>query len=245
MLHEPATRRTFVTGMLCVGAGAVCRIVAGDDVQKNGSGVKLSFVDSQSLGGTERYLSFVTTDKPIYRAGETLYVRAVILHHATRKPLPDAPAIHSVIQIIGPKGDEVASGAIAVREGVLGFSWVVPDEQAGGEYTAKITFPQYGHTPAERKFEIRAYRSPRLKTQIKFLRDGYGPGDEVVATWHVERAEGGVPAGSKLTVVARVDDGEAFRGPATIDHEGNGTRPVPPAALRSRAVKGRWRSLST
>ena len=32
-----------------------------------------------------------------------------------------------------------------------------------------------------------------------------------------------MPAGSKLTVVARVDDGETFRGPATIDHEGNGT----------------------
>ena len=42
MLQEPATRRTFVTGMLCVGAGAVCRIVAGDDVQKDGTGVKLS-----------------------------------------------------------------------------------------------------------------------------------------------------------------------------------------------------------
>jgi alpha-2-macroglobulin-like protein len=234
MLQKPATRRTFVTGMLYVGAGAVCRIVAGDDVQMNGTGVKLGVVDSRSLGGTERYLTFITTDKPIYRAGETLYVRAVTLHHATHKPLPDAPAIHSVIHIIGPKGDEVASGTIAVQEGVLGFSWLVPDEQAGGEYTAKITFPQHGHTPAERKFEIRAYRAPRLKTQIKFLRDGYGPSDEVVATWHVERAEGGVPAGSKLTVAARVDDGETFRGPATIDHEGNGTARfrLPPVIAR-------------
>jgi alpha-2-macroglobulin-like protein len=234
MLQKPATRRTFVTGMLCVGVGTVYRIVAGDDVQQDGTGLKLSFADSRSLGGTERYLTFVTTDKPIYRAGETLYVRGVILHHVTHKPLPDAPAIHSVIHIIGPKGDELASGTVAVQEGVLGFSWLVPDEQAGGEYTAKITFPQYGHTPAERKFEIRAYRAPRLKTQIKFLRDGYGPGDEVVATWHVERAEGGVPAGSKLTVVARVDDGETFRGPATIDHEGNGTARfrLPPVIAR-------------
>jgi len=234
MLQKPATRRTFVTGMLCVGAGTVCRVVFGDDVQKNGTGVKLSLVDSRSLGGTERYLTFITTDKPIYRAGETLYVRAVILHHATHKPLPDAPVIHSVIHIIGPKGDEVASGTIAVQEGVLGFSWLVPDEQAGGEYAAKITFPQHGHTPAERKFEIRAYRAPRLKTQIKFLRDGYGPGDLVVATWHVERAEGGVPVGAKLTVVARVDDGETFRGPATIDHEGNGTARfrLPPVIAR-------------
>jgi len=73
---------------------------------------------------------------------------------------------------------------------VLGFSWQVPDEQAGGEYKAKVTFPYHGHTPAERHFDIRAYRAPRLKTQIKFLRDGYGPSDEVVTTLHVERAEG-------------------------------------------------------
>jgi hypothetical protein len=223
MLQKPVTRRAFVTGMLCVGTGTVCRIVAGEDRGKPGVDSTKGLADSQSLGGTERYLTFVATDKPIYRGGETLYVRAVILHHATHKPLPDELGIHAAIRILGPKGDQVASGAIAAQDGVLGFSWQVPDEQAGGEYTANITFPQHGHTPAERKFEIRAYRAPRLKTQIKFLRDGYGPGDEVVATWRVERAEGGVPAGASLTVVARVDDGEEFRGPATIDDQGNGT----------------------
>ena len=50
-----------------------------------------------------------------------------------------------------------------------------------GEYTTKVSYPYNGHTPSERKFDIRAYRAPRLKTQIKFLRDGYGPGEEVVA----------------------------------------------------------------
>lgn len=223
MFQKPVTRRTFVTGMLFIGTGTACRIIAGDEVSKPGTAAKPNLPDSQALGGTERYLTFVSTDKPMYRSGETLYVRGVILHHATHKPLPDDAAVHAVIEIIGPKGDAVASGAIAAQEGVLGFSWQVPDDQAGGEYTAKITYPQHGHTPAERKFDIRAYRAPRLKTQIKFLRDGYGPGDEVIATVHVERAEGGVPDGAKLTVVARIDDGETFRGPATIDAEGNGT----------------------
>jgi len=223
MLQKPVTRRTFVTGILCVGTGTVCRIIAGDDVGKAGGSAKADPADSQALGGTERYLTFVATDKPIYRGGETLYVRAVILHHATHKPLPDEPAVHASVVIIGPKGDAVALGAVAAQGGVLGFSWPVPDDQAGGEYTAQITFPHHGHTPAERKFDIRAYRAPRLKSQIKFLRDGYGEGDEVVATLRVERAEGGVPAGAKLTAVARIDDQETFRGPATIDDQGNGT----------------------
>jgi hypothetical protein len=165
-------------------------------------------------------------------------VRAVILHHATHKPLPDDPAVHATVEIIGPKGDAVATGAVAAQGGVLGFSWQVPDDQAGGEYTAKISFPFHGHTPAERKFDIRAYRAPRLKTQVKFLRDGYGPGDEVVASMHVERAEGGVPDGANLTAVARVDDHEAFRGPAAIDQQGNGTVRfrLPPAIARGEAA---------
>ncbi|MBI3860859.1 MAG: A-macroglobulin complement component, partial [Planctomycetia bacterium] len=147
-------------------------------------------------------------------------------------------AVHAAVQISGAKGDAVASGAVAAREGVLGFSWQVPDDQAGGEYTAKITFPHHGHTPAERKFDIRAYRAPRLKTQIKFLRDGYGPGDEVVATMHVERAEGGVPAGATLTAVVRIDDQESFRGPATIDLQGNSIARfrLPPAMARGEGT---------
>src|SRR5262245_20575491 len=238
MFQKPVTRRTFVTGMLCVGTGTVCGIVSGDDSRQPGGSAKPALPHSQALGGTERYLTYVSTDKPIYREGETLYVRGVILHHATRKPLPDEPVVHAAIQIIGPKGDAVASGAVAAKEGVLGFSWQVPDDLAGGEYTAKITFPQHGHTPAERTFDVRAYRAPRLKSQIKFLRDGYGPGDEVVATLHVERAEGGVPAGANLTVVARVDDGETFRGPAAIDEQGNATARfrLPPEIARGEGT---------
>jgi uncharacterized protein YfaS (alpha-2-macroglobulin family) len=220
MFQKPVTRRTFVAGMLFVGTGAACQILADD---KKGANTKLRLADAKALGGTERYLTFVSTDKPIYRAGEMLYVRAVILHHATHQPLPNTTQIHAVVEIIGPKGDAVASGAVGSEEGVMGFAWKVPDGQAGGEYTARVTFPFHGHTPAERSFDIRAYRAPRLKTQIKFLRDGYGPGDEVVATLHVERAEGGVPTGATITAVARVDDRETFRGPATMDAQGDCT----------------------
>ena len=174
-----------------------------------------------TLGGADRYLTHVSTDKPIYRPGETIYMRGVLLHHATREPLPEAQATDAIIEIKGPKGDTVASGTSAAKESVLGFSWAIPKAQAGGEYTIKVTYPMVGHPPAERKFDVRAYRAPRLKTQIKFVRDGYGAGDEVAATLHAERAEGGVPAGVPVTIIARVDGEEAFRGPGQIDQQGN------------------------
>lgn len=212
------SRRTFVAGMVFVGTGAACKLVADDE-----AGTKVKLPDSAQLGGPQRYLTYVSTDKPIYRSGDKIYVRGVILHHSTRQAPPKEAGLQAVIEIIGPKGDTVASGAVVAEDGVIGFSWQVPDDQAGGEYTTKVSFPFQGHTPSERTFDIRAYRAPRLKTQIKFLRDGYGPDEEVVAALHVERAEGGIPVGAKVTVVARVDDQEAYRGEAAMGENGDCT----------------------
>ncbi len=173
----------------------------------------------EGLSG-DRYLTYISTDKPIYRPGEKLYVRSIPLHCVTRKPLLTEHALTGVVEIKGPKGDTVASGQSLLQDGVSGFSWSIPQAQAGGEYTIKVSYPD-GQPPAERKFDIRGYRAPRLKTQIKFLRDGYGAGDEVVASLHADRAEGGTPAGVPVTVLARVDGAEVFRGTTSIDAKGN------------------------
>ena len=42
---------------------------------------------SEALGGKERFLAHVSTDKPVYRSGEKVYVRAVLLHAADHTPL--------------------------------------------------------------------------------------------------------------------------------------------------------------
>jgi uncharacterized protein YfaS (alpha-2-macroglobulin family) len=174
---------------------------------------------TQELGGAERYLTFVSTDKPIYRAGEKVYVRGVLLNAADRKPLNQQA--QATIEIKGPKGDTVASGFAPTQDSAWGFAWEVPNEQAGGEYTIKATYPWQGHAPAERKFDIRAYRAPRLRSQIVFLRDGYGPGEKVTASLHTERAEGGIPEGAKVTVSARVDGMAVDGGTAKVDAKGN------------------------
>jgi hypothetical protein len=125
------------------------------------------------------------------------------------------------IEIKGPKGETVTTGAAGIMDSTIGFSWTIPTTQAGGEYTVRVSHPLTGDAPAERKFDIRSYRPPRLKSQIVFLRDGYGPGDAVVANLHVERAEGGIPAGARVSVSGRVDGDEVWRGEATVDAAGN------------------------
>ena len=175
-------------------------------------------VGSELLGGAARFLTHLSTDKPIYRAGETVYVRGVMLDANRRKPLREQ--VTATMEVIGPKGDTVASGFVGSQESVFGFPWTVPDGQAGGEYAIRLTFPRTGHPPAERKFDVRAYRAPRLKTQIVFVRDGYGPGDKVAASMSVERAEGGIPAGARVTIIGRVDGTEVFRGPSSVSRDG-------------------------
>jgi len=174
----------------------------------------------EALGGTERYLACVSTDKPIYRSGETLYVRGVILNALDNTPLKAGQEAVAMIEVLGPKGETVTQGSTRTQDSVAGFAWTVPAGQAGGEYKVKMSFPWQGYPPAERTFDIRAYRAPRLKSQITFLRDGYGPGDKVTATLETKRAEGGIPAGARVTVYARVDGAEAWTGPAAVDTAG-------------------------
>ena len=180
---------------------------------------KLKRVDSPALGGDQRYLAHVSTDKPIYREGEKVYLRSVLLHVADRTPYSDAAS--AFVTIKGPKGDQVFQTRSTLEDAVTGLAWEVPMGQAGGEYAVSVVYPQVGAPPAERKFDVRAYRAPRLKTQIKFLRDGYGPGDEAVATLSANRAEGGVPKNAEVTITARVDGVEIHRATAKVGAKGN------------------------
>jgi hypothetical protein len=191
-----------VTNVLCVALG-------------------MSMATSQDLGGEARFLTHISTDKPMYKSGEHVRVRGVMLDARNHKPT--AQAMPAAVEIRGPKGDVVAGGQAQMQDSVWSFEWVVPESQAGGEYTIKASYPWTGQAPAERKFDIRAYRPPRLKSQIVFLRDGYGPGDKVTATLETTRAEGGIPSGAKVTAIARVDGAEVARVPAKIDDKGRCT----------------------
>jgi uncharacterized protein YfaS (alpha-2-macroglobulin family) len=62
----------------------------------------------------------------------------------------------------------------------------------------------------KRKFFVRRYRLPRLKKELEFARDSYGPGQTVAADFKAQRAEGGAAGGAKLRVLATVDGQTVF-----------------------------------
>src|SRR5437773_10683297 len=67
-------------------------------------------------GGAERYLTHVATDKPIYRTGEKLYVRGVVLRSDGHSPITNLQGSTrpASFEIKGPKGEIVASGFSAI-----------------------------------------------------------------------------------------------------------------------------------
>ena len=174
-----------------------------------------------------RYLTVLQTDKPIYRVGEQVYIRGVLLHHAKRTPYGRQNEKSSqqgqnigVLKVTGPKGETVATLGLREEDGVWGTGWNIPTGAAGGEYRLEAMYPLTGFPGAERTIDVRAYRAPRLKTQIKFVRDGYGPGDTVTATLEVERAAGGTPVGAPVKVQVRVDGAMAHEGEAEVGADG-------------------------
>lgn len=170
-------------------------------------------LNAEDLGGEERYLAYVSTDKPVYRAGENVYLRTVILRAGDNTPA-QARNHTAVIKISGPKGDIVHEGYAHDNQNSIGYQWTVPDGTAGGQYIATVTSPALGLPETTRTFDIRAFRAPRIKSQIQFTRDGYGAGDQVRASVSLERAEGSAPEGAMVTAIARLDGKEVYRGPA-------------------------------
>ncbi len=210
----------------CLWLGAVLllpKLSAVDNVAEEGkTGDKGNNpITSERLGGSERYLTYLSTDKPVYRGGEKVYLRVVVLEAGTNFPLKQNGYVH--YEVKGPRGEKVFTANAPVNNSTAGAVWNINSSQSGGVYTVTSSFGTGDNiAKAERKFEIRAYQPPRLKTQIEFIRKGYGPGDKVQASVNIHRAEGGVPEKAEVTAVARVDGAEVFRkGGITIDSRGN------------------------
>jgi len=206
-------RRTARLGAICL----LCLCPVATPVV--GEGAKKPEDLQQRLGGAQRCLAHVSTDKPIYRTGENVYVRAVVVDALARAPWMSN--VLAQVEVISPKGDTITRGMATVENGSLGYQWPIEEAVAGGDYKVKVTV--LGGAPAERQFNVRAFRQRRLRTQIEFAREGYGPADEVTATLQVSRAEGGIPVGAKASVVARVDQREVWQGTTTVDASGFAT----------------------
>jgi len=146
----------------------------------------------------------LTTDKPLYRPGETIRYRSVTL---SRYGLRVRREVTVEYRLLNPGGAEVSGsgGSDVTEHGVGQGQFGIPADQPGGKYTLVARSSSDEFPEARRDFYVRQYRTPTLKKRLEFAYDSFAPGDEVVADFSVERAEGGAVANAPLRILARVD----------------------------------------
>lgn len=170
---------------------------------------------TDELCAVDRVKTHVSTDKPIYRPGETVRFRGVLVNAKDMGPLTPARGYVQppMVEIRGPRGDTIVTlRSSGIEDSVASAEWTIPPDLPGGDYVAHFRTDSDGFAPAQRGFNIRAFSNPLMRLQLKFARDGYGPSDRVTASITAHRAAGGVPEGAVVSGVARLDGNEIWRG---------------------------------
>lgn len=183
-------------------------------------------------------LVHVTTDRPVYRPGESVFCRAVLLDRVTQQPLPDG--LQLVAQLLDGRGAAVARDNDATDRGVGSFVLPVPDTSAGGPHTLEVRDRQGRVPPESIAVTVRPFQTPQLATEIVLDRTSYAPGQRGTAQVRVERiAAGGGPAnGARATGILVIDGVETWRATQPLGGAGDTTfRFVVPSTVQQGAAR--------
>ncbi|KAA5542246.1 hypothetical protein FYK55_15705 [Roseiconus nitratireducens] len=166
-----------------------------------------------------RCLTYLSTDRPVYRPGETLYFRSVTLNRRTLTQHLEVPIRYELLDPSGATVDGLVSEGITER-GVGNGAWTLPSSLAGGSYQLAAKSLDGFFPDQTCEIQIRAYRPVRLKTELEFGERSYGAGDRVTADLQVRRADDEIPTGAVARVSATVDDQVVHTAQDTLSEEG-------------------------
>ena len=145
----------------------------------------------------------VSTDKPIYRPGEAIRVRAVALDRVALTPRRDIPMI---VRLVAPAGSTVSERHVQAAPGVAGLDLALPADASGGEYHVTLSHPTGAFPETDRRITVATYREPTLETDLELDRDSYRPGGNGHALLTMTRATGEIPAGASINAAIVTGD---------------------------------------
>src|SRR5262249_31474326 len=150
--------------------------------------------------GTRR--AAITVDRPLYRPGETVWARIWIEDGQL------APSSRSdvSVELLDPRGAVLGRELYPNRGGGAGIAIDLPASAAGGWSSVRA---KIGRTSATRPILVAGFEEPRIRKELRLLREAYGPGDEAVAALSVSSSGSGPLVDHPVRVLARVD-GEDF-----------------------------------
>lgn len=200
------------------------------------------------------YTTFLTTDKPMYRPGETIYFRSLTLDRA--RLLPPGEDLSLKFELIGPKGKPVPGQTLTGRpspvvpgtfapilgpdgrpvRGVGTGAFTLPSGLPGGAYTVTVTGGSSAKPLASRQVLVNNYAPDKLEKKLEFDARTYGPGDPVQAKVEV-RDQGQPAADAPLRIKIEVDGREIVPDVAPAKADAAGTAAVRFTLPGSDAIK--------
>lgn len=155
-------------------------------------------------------LVHVSTDRPLYRPGETVLVRTVRLDRVTRLPEPGqfTPVL---AELLDSKGAVVARGYDASSgqmHGVAAATLQIPADSRGGVHRVRVTSRADSFAPEFADVVVRPFEAPQLQKTIVLDRISYAPGARGTAAVRATRLATGGAATGAMAKAALVIDGD-------------------------------------
>ena len=160
----------------------------------------------------------IQTDKPLYKPGETVWVR--VWDVTTRALSGKHPNVGMHVELINPRGAQIAKKKVRENSGSGQVDFALDGGIVGGEYKLKVK--TFDGEAEERPLIISTYEPPKLKLKLEFVRKAYGPGDEVSATIAVKRNTGEPLRNRGLTATVMLDGQALPQVQLRTDEEGEG-----------------------
>jgi alpha-2-macroglobulin-like protein len=166
----------------------------------------------QYFDGRQLHRIYVQVDKPIYKPGESVWLRAWDVRAKDLTATSNGTARY---ELVSPKGAVVIKKNVAVSAGYSTNDFELPEDVQGGEYIIRVVGAS--GSVGERPIIVSTYEPPRVQKKLEFVRKAYGVGDLVTATLELKRPTGEALANQNVAVVARVDGVELARTAARTD----------------------------
>ncbi len=176
---------------------------------------------TQQLRITRQWKLMLSSDKPIYKPGQTIHLRSLALRKPDLKPVAGESV---VFRVSDPKGNVIFKHeATGSRFGIASVDCVLASELIEGPYNIQCSI---GDTTSEKTVKVDKYVLPKFQLAITLDKPFYQPGEQVQGTLQADYFFGQPVSGGDVKIEVRSNDVRSFdiaSIAATTDDKGHAT----------------------
>ncbi len=148
---------------------------------------------------------YAHTDRPMYFPGETIWFKAYVVNESkTISPISEM----MYVDLISPKGSVVKTMRLGVLNGYSYGNIEIKKDWVGGQYTLKM-YTNWMRNFGESHFftknlTVQKVVQPNLLMTLKYEKEAYGPGGNVVANFEVKNLKNEPLTNKEVEAILRI-----------------------------------------